>query len=702
MDKEDLEQPTGSVFDPYCAVNVLESVRTATGTTQLVQKKKTVYPEWNKCFDSHLYDGRQIQIIVKNKKPDIFMCEFQSTVKNLAQRCHENGEVATIWLEMKPTGKLQVQLKCFSEENDTSQSMIKDNSPQTMTPEEKSNTGALTRRRGAMRQAKVYEHRGHQYLAHYFRAPTYCSYCSEFIWGVMNKQGYKCKECQMAVHKRCYEQVLGKCPGGGTETSDTKGHTELRNAHQNERLKERFNLNMPHRFKVHNYMSPTFCDHCGTMLYGLFRQGLKCEVCNFNVHHKCQKNVPHLCGVNQKLLSEAMREVERARSVSDAHSASARQKAAVQMMREDSDSDEESDVYEPLWHTAGQDGASGLAKPLSPPPAPPKTFKIEDFVLLKVLGKGSFGKVMLAQLKKSNRYFAIKALKKDVVLEDDDIECTMVERHVLGLAWQHPFLTHLYCTFQSQEHLFFVMEYLNGGDLMFHIQSSLRFDEKRAKFYGAEIILGLRFLHERGIIYRDLKLDNVLLDSEGHIKIADFGMCKQNIFGDNLASTFCGTPDYIAPEILKGQKYSASVDWWSFGVLLFEMLIGQSPFHGEDEDLLFDSILHDTPSFPRWIGKDAQNCVSRFLERDPSKRLGVIEDPRKHSFFKQIDFDSLERRQIAPPFKPKIKSASDASNFDPEFTMERVALSRTDKEILDSINQKQFRGFSFTNPKMAE
>lgn len=688
VDKEDLETPTGTLFDPYCAVNVLESVQTGTGTMQLVQKKKTVYPEWNKCFDSHLYDGRQIQIIIKNKRPDLFMCEFQATVRKLAEYCDNNGEVVTKWLSMKPTGRLQVQLKCFSEENDSlSLSSIKENSLQTMTPEEKSNTGALTHRRGAMRHAKVYEHKGHQFLAHYFRAPTYCSYCSEFIWGVIGKQGFKCKECQMAVHRRCYEQVLGKCPGVGTETSQTV------------KMKERFNLNMPHRFKVHNYMSPTFCDHCGTMLYGLFRQGLKCEVCNFNVHHKCQKNVPHLCGINQKLLSEAITEVERARSVSDQSTSSKASKyAALRNEEEDDDSDDDA-VYEPLWHTAGPQGASNVAKP-NAPPDPPKTYKIEDFTLLKVLGKGSFGKVMLAKLKNTNRHFAIKALKKDVVLEDDDIECTMVERHVLSLAWHHPFLTHLYCTFQSSEHLFFVMEYLNGGDLMFHIQSSLRFEVNRARFYGAEIILGLRFLHDRGIIYRDLKLDNVLLDSDGHIKIADFGMCKQNIFGDNLASTFCGTPDYIAPEILKGAKYSASVDWWSFGVLLFEMLIGQSPFHGEDEDMLFDSILHDSLQFPRFLTKDAQNCVSKFLERDPSKRLGVLEDPRRHAFFKSIDFDKLEKREIPPPFKPKVKSSSDASNFDPEFTMERVALSRTDKDVLDSINQKQFRGFSFTNPKM--
>ncbi|XP_067833556.1 protein kinase C delta type-like [Heptranchias perlo] len=212
----------------------------------------------------------------------------------------------------------------------------------------------------------------------------------------------------------------------------------------------------------------------------------------------------------------------------------------------------------------------------------------------------------------------MKALKKDVVIMDDDVECTMVEKRVLALAWDNPFLTHLYSTFQTKEHLFFVMEYLNGGDLMFHIQEKGRFDLYRTMFYGAEIICGLQFLHSKGIIYRDLKLDNVMLDKDGHVKIADFGMCKENVFGENRATTFCGTPDYIAPEILLGQKYTFSVDWWSFGVLLFEMLIGQSPFHGDDEDELFESIRVDTPHYPRWITKESKDILEKLFERDLS------------------------------------------------------------------------------------
>lgn len=339
--------------------------------------------------------------------------------------------------------------------------------------------------------------------------------------------------------------------------------------------------------------------------------------------------------------------------------------------------------------------------------APTKTcpefrkYGVRDFRFLKVLGKGSFGKVLLAELRNSQNFYAVKALKKDSVLEDDDIECTMIERKVLALGVKHPFLCHLFCTFQTDSHLFFVMEYLNGGDLMFHIQQQGRFDTERARFYSAEIVCALRFLHRKGIVYRDLKLDNLLLDYEGHIRIVDFGMCKLQVYLDKTADTFCGTPDYMAPEIIKGMKYTHSVDWWSFGVLLYEMLIGQSPFNGCDEDELFWSICNEQAYFPRFLSKEAKQILLLLLEKNPAKRLGVSEsvhgDVRTQPFFKPIDFNKLERRQVIPPYKPKLKNPMDVSYFDTAFTDEPVKLTPVDKEFLDNLNQAQFKGFSYTN-----
>ncbi|XP_011861855.1 PREDICTED: uncharacterized protein LOC105558660 isoform X2 [Vollenhovia emeryi] len=330
-----------------------------------------------------------------------------------------------------------------------------------------------------------------------------------------------------------------------------------------------------------------------------------------------------------------------------------------------------------------------------------KKYMVTDFNFLKVLGKGSFGKVLLAELRGTECLYAVKCLKKDVVLEDDDVECTLIERKVLTLATRHPYLCHLFCTFQTDSHLFFVMEYLNGGDLMFHIQKSGRFPETRARFYAAEIWSGLNFLHKKGIVYRDLKLDNVLLDFEGHIRIADFGMCKLQIFLDRTADTFCGTPDYMAPEIIKGLKYNQAVDWWSYGVLLYEMLTGQSPFSGCDEDELFWSICNERPFIPRYLSQEATDILICLLEKDSGKRLPAHEIA-VHAFFQHLPWDRLERRQLEPPFKPALDHTLDTKYFDTAFTTERPRLTPVPEQILTSMDQGVFRGFSYTNPNATD
>uniref|UniRef100_W5LAH5 Protein kinase C n=1 Tax=Astyanax mexicanus TaxID=7994 RepID=W5LAH5_ASTMX len=624
---------------PFCAIKMKESLSTERGKT-LVQRKPTMYPAWKSSFDAHIYEGRVIQVLLM-KTAEETLSEATVGVSVIAERCKKGNGRAEFWVDLQPSGKVMMSVQFFVEDTDTGGPSVR----------EKEEDGILTlnRRRGAIKQAKVHFIKNHEFTATFFKQPTFCSVCREFVWG-LNKQGYKCRQCNAAIHKKCIDKIIGRCTGTAANSRDTVFQ------------KERFKIDMPHRFKTHNYMSPTFCDHCGSLLWGMVKQGLKCEDCAMNVHHKCQTKVANLCGINQKLLAEALTQV-----------------SLVGESQHNIMSD--SNQYGKLW-----DGST---------PTPPA-----NFVFHKVLGKGSFGKVLLAELKGRGEYFAVKALKKDVVLMDDDVECTMVEKRVLSLAWENPFLTHLYCTFQSKEHLFFVMEYLNGGDLMFHIQDKGRFDLFRATFYSAEIICGLQFLHSKGVIYRDLKLDNVMLDKDGHIKIADFGMCKENMIGENRATTFCGTPDYIAPEILLGQKYTFSVDWWSFGVLVYEMLIGQSPFQGDDEDELFESIRMDVPHYPRWITKESKDLLEKLFERDPTRRLGVVGNIRGHSFFKTINWPALEKREVPPPFKPKVKSPNDCSNFDREFLSEKPRLSHADKNLIDSMDQTAFSGFSFINPSM--
>uniref|UniRef100_A0A671XTW8 Protein kinase C n=1 Tax=Sparus aurata TaxID=8175 RepID=A0A671XTW8_SPAAU len=618
------------------------------------QKKPTMYPPWSTTFDAHIHRGRIMHVMVKDRTAEL-KSETTVALDSLATQCKKENGKLEIWLDLKPQGRLKMEARYYLEKCESEP--------------EREGLFALHQRRGAIKQAKIHIVKCHEFSATFFPQPTFCSVCKEFVWG-LNKQGYQCRQCNAAIHKKCIDKVIAKCTGSAINSKETMIH------------KERFKIDMPHRFKVYNYKSPTFCEHCGTLLWGLAKQGLKCEECSMNVHHKCEKKVANLCGVNQKLMAEALAIIESKQQVRPTNLRS------LQILRNRSLAEEVSDE-EPLYAVPKKDHHHH-----------PK-FTVDDFVLHKMLGKGSFGKVFLAELKKSGQFYAVKALKKDVVLMDDDVECTMVERRVLSLAWENPFLTHLYCTFQTKENLFFVMEYLNGGDLMFHIQNCHKFDTHRATFYAAEIICGLQFLHSKGIIYRDLKLDNVLLDSEGHIKIADFGMCKENMQDDFRTSTFCGTPDYIAPEILLGQKYNSAVDWWSFGVLLYEMLIGQSPFHGRDEEELFQSIRTDNPVYPRWLTKDAKDILIKLFVREPEERLGVKGNIRQHNFFSSTDWNALQQRQVAPPFRPTLSSPSDCSNFDKEFINEKPRLSCADRTLINSVDQTMFRNFSFVNPGMA-
>ncbi|XP_070975922.1 protein kinase C epsilon type-like [Oncorhynchus clarkii lewisi] len=704
------------LLDTYIALNVDDSRVGQTST-----KQKTNSPAWNDEFVTEVHDGRKIELSVFHDAPigyDDFVAnciiQFEDILQNGSKHYEE-------WIDLEPEGRVYVIMDLSgssSEAPGSSENAEERVFRERMRPR---------KRQGAVRR-RVHQVNGHKFMATYLRQPTYCSHCRDFIWGVIGKQGYQCQVCTCVVHKRCHELIITKCAGMKKDKEDTTPE---------EVGSQRFSVNMPHKFGIHNFKVLTFCDHCGSLLWGLLRQGLQCKVCKVNVHRRCESNVAPNCGVDARGIAKVLSDLG---VTPDKISSSAqRRKKITQEPQQplpctpqteedrsksaptspcDQDLKELENIRKALsFEQHGQEHKSASSSSSSRVGVgsevgearengelkiiQTKRMTLQDFLFIKVLGKGSFGKVMLAELKGTDEVYAVKVLKKDVILQDDDVDCTLTEKRILALARKHPYLTQLFCCFQTKDRLFFVMEYVNGGDLMFQIQRSRKFDEARSRFYAAEVTSALMFLHQHGVIYRDLKLDNILLDAHGHCKLADFGMCKEGILNGVTTTTFCGTPDYIAPEILQELEYGPSVDWWALGVLMYEMMAGQPPFEADNEDDLFESILHDDVLYPVWLSKEAVSILKAFMTKSPNKRLGCVitqgleEAIKVHPFFKEIDWVLLEQKRVKPPFKPRIKTKRDVNNFDQDFTREEPVLTPVEDAIIKQINQDEFKGFSY-------
>ncbi|XP_065163498.1 atypical protein kinase C isoform X2 [Atheta coriaria] len=456
-----------------------------------------------------------------------------------------------------------------------------------------------------------------------------------------------------------------------------------------------------HIFQAKRFNRRAFCAFCEDRIWGLGRQGFKCIQCKLLVHKKCHKAVKKAC--NNEVVDPVTR---------DGHhnGENILQQIQHQQMPSEAANQELVSDYMP--------DITGDSVPVEDPtsddlePGSQRQYSLKDFELIRVIGRGSYAKVLMVELRKTRRIYAMKVIKKALVTDDEDIDWVQTEKHVFETASNHPFLVGLHSCFQTPSRLFFVIEFVRGGDLMFHMQRQRRLPEEHARFYAAEISLALNFLHSKGIIYRDLKLDNVLLDHEGHIKLTDYGMCKEGIRSGDTTSTFCGTPNYIAPEILRGEDYGFSVDWWALGVLLYEMLAGRSPFDiagasenpdQNTEDYLFQVILEKTIRIPRSLSVKAANVLKGFLNKNPADRLGChsadsFAEIQGHQFFKSIDWELLEQKQVPPPYKPRLDSDRDLANFPPEFTDEPVHLTPDDARIIEKIDQSEFEGFEYVNP----
>lgn len=325
--------------------------------------------------------------------------------------------------------------------------------------------------------------------------------------------------------------------------------------------------------------------------------------------------------------------------------------------------------------------------------------QLDDFTLVKVLGKGSYGKVMLVRREQEraegkSQLYAMKMLRKDNVVKRNQVEHTRTERNVLETVC-HPFIVTLHYAFQTPKKLYLVMEYCPGGELFFHLSRAGCFSEGRTRFYVAETSSAIAYLHKMNVIYRDLKPENLLIDEEGHCKVTDFGLSKEGIEDNHSAMTMCGTPEYLAPEILDKKGHGKAVDWYSVGALTFEMLTGLPPFYTKDRQKLFERIRRGELEYPDGVSRLSKAFLQALLHRNPDQRLGGTvggEEVKNHAFFQSLDWKALEERRVKPPFTPNLGGGDDVKYFEKDFVGQPVVNSEVGEGGRDV---KHFEGFTF-------
>jgi serum/glucocorticoid-regulated kinase 2 len=351
----------------------------------------------------------------------------------------------------------------------------------------------------------------------------------------------------------------------------------------------------------------------------------------------------------------------------------------------------------------------------------------DDFERIKLLGRGTFGEVFLVRKFSSNKLYAMKILKKDLVKMKNQVDHTKTERKILEKI-ENPFIVSLFYAFQDYKKLYLVTEFMQGGELFYHLRKEGIFKESRAKFYLCEIVLALEHLHSNGCIYRDLKPENILIDVDGHIKLTDFGLSKIVLSkkDDERAFTICGTPEYLAPEVIMDKGYDKTVDWWSLGALFYEMLCGFSPFKTNQRDKLDIKLYTKPVTMHAFFSEDIKSLISQLLKVNPKDRLGYgkkgSQNVKNHPYFKNIDWEMVASKKISVPFIPKIienndnkkgdQYIPDLSNFDPMFTKENVfepqsemkekdyLISGEDKHNSDNLNgEDPFTNSSTENNK---
>ncbi|TVY22757.1 Serine/threonine-protein kinase [Lachnellula hyalina] len=333
-----------------------------------------------------------------------------------------------------------------------------------------------------------------------------------------------------------------------------------------------------------------------------------------------------------------------------------------------------------------------------------RKMQAEDFEPLRCLGKGTFGTVLLVKQQATGRLYAQKQFKKaSLTVHKRLVEQTKTERSILESVNRHPFVVKLFYAFQDHEKLYLILEYAQGGELFTHLASEKMFTEEVASFYMAEMVLALEHLHrDLGVIYRDLKPENCLLDDQGHLLLTDFGLSKVAVDENDACTSMLGTVEYMAPEVILGQKYGMAVDWWSFGAMGFDLLTGAPPFPGGNHAKIQDNIVKMKLKLPYYMSADAKDLLTRLLRKEPNKRLGNnmpkdMQLIKKHRFFRRIDWKKLAKRELEPPIQPLITDPELAENFSDDFTGLALSPVLTSSKAPWSaeVNENPFGGFSY-------
>ncbi|CAF1070431.1 unnamed protein product [Adineta steineri] len=615
-------------------------------SSQASRIKKPVYNEINRCirFDAGLFINIERHISIRIIYNDILYI-FESDIKALQKLA--DGYRHQYNFTPKSQAEMIIEYKDPTNRTD-SQIQIK-----------------MHGQRYAERYQTIYKHFGHRFVAKIFKTPTFCSICSDILWGFTYK-GFQCQRCDCVVHKDCYDRCVHPCTG--------KKYPDLE-------------VTKPHKFEHQPFSLQTiFCDHDGSFI----RPGhaYKCSECLIIVHRRCRSKVGNYCGCQGTSAQLYQQWKQNHKTDADDN----------YQYNEDL-----YEIYSNLDELNDKNNAQEVIGRITKTYRPNITagFDLNEIQFLRVLGRGMTGSVYL--IKRGESFYAMKTLRKNLVLEGQNHGYIQSERDILTRCQSNPFIIQLYYAVQNFERLFFLMEVARAGSVfnLLEYQAPKPFRQERIIFLTGEVTCALMFLHSKRIAYRDLKPENIFIFDDGHVKLGDFGLAKENIDENHKTKTICGTAEYIAYEIYNRDFYDENVDWWSLGILIFELSTFRTPFYANNSTDITQNVLSNQIIYPETMKDEVKQIISGLLERDSKIRLGNINSPhgllKDQPFFQEpYTLNAIKNRRIPPPWTPNSLISLKASMKVPQLS----EIEQKDAVLLLSTPSDTFRDFSYISPNV--